>query len=187
MKQGVRSIGVDDGPFPRSSRGDVLVAGAIYCGGGTFDGLLTTTIRRDGWNATARITQMIAQSKFFDQLHYLILGGIALGGFNIIDIERVHRETGIKVLVVVRRRPDLAAIRAALDHLSRADKRFSIIERAGEIHVLGKLYCQMKGMGHAEAKELLELTCTRSHLPEPLRAAHLIAGGIIRGQSGRRA
>jgi endonuclease V-like protein UPF0215 family len=38
-----------------------------------------------------------------------------------------------------------------------------------------------------EAQQLLKLTCTRSHIPEALRAAHLIAGGLVKGQSGRRA
>ncbi len=187
IKPGVRSIGIDDGPFDRSKRGDVLVVGAVYRGGATFDGLLTTKVRKDGWNATDRLVSMLKQSKFHPQLHYIILDGIAFGGFNIVDIDKLHLETGLKVLVVVRKKPNLSALKRAIDNLNKPEKRWHLIKKAGKIHHLGKLHCQLKGMDIDETKELLKLTCTRSHVPEPLRAAHLIAGGIIRGQSGRRA
>ena len=186
IKPGVRTIGLDDGPFDRRSRGDVLVVGAIYRGA-DFDGLLTTRVRKDGWNATDAIASMLLRSKFLAQLHYIMLDGIAFGGFNVVDIDRLHRETGLKLLVVVRRRPDLAAVKRAVMHLPLPEKRLALIASAGEIVPIDKLFCQMKGMQPEEAKALLRLTCTRSHLPEPLRAAHLIAGGVILGQSGRRA
>lgn len=187
IKPGVRTIGIDDGPFDRSRRGDVFVAGAIYRGGDTFDGLLTTRIRKDGWNSTTRILAMLHGSKFVPQLHYIMLDGIALGGFNIVDINRLHAETGLKVLAVVRKQPDLRAIRRALRRVSRPERRWDLLLRAGEIQRIGKLYCQLAGIDPDEASEILDLLCTRSHIPEPLRAAHLIAGGIVTGQSGHRA
>ena len=187
IPSGVRTIGIDDGPFDRDRRGDVFVAGAVYRGGDCFDGLLTTRVRRDGWNATERLIRMLAGSKFLDQLHYAMIDGIALGGFNVVDIHRLWRATDLKVLVVVRRRPDLGAVRAALDHVSRPAKRWRRILAAGEIREIRGLYCQLAGLDADEAGEILELTCTRSRLPEPLRAAHLIAGGVVTGQSGRRA
>jgi endonuclease V-like protein UPF0215 family len=187
LKPGVRSIGIDDGPFDRNRAGNVLVVGAIYRGGDCFDGLLTTKIRKDGWNATDRILAMLEGSKFLPQLHYIMLDGIALGGFNIVDIDRLNRATGLKVLVAVRRKPDLAAVRRALGRTSKPDKRWELLLRAGPIHRIGKLHCQMSGMAVEEARALVKLTCTRSDVPEPIRAAHLIAGGIVFGQSGRRA
>ena len=187
IKNGVRSIGIDDGPFDRKRKGDVLLVGAVYRGGTWFDGLLTTKVRRDGWNATHKIIDMLKHSKFLPQLRYVILDGIAFGGFNVVDLERLHRESGLKVLVAVRHRPDMAAVRSALGKLSRPKERWRLIEAAGKIHKVANLYCQVRGMDLDEARQLIELTCTRSNLPEPLRAAHLIAGGLVRGQSGRRA
>ncbi|MCP4676877.1 MAG: DUF99 family protein [Deltaproteobacteria bacterium] len=187
IKPGVRTIGIDDGPFDRSRRGDVLVVGAIYRGGTDFDGLLTTKVRKDGWNATDRIVSMLEMSKFLPQLHYIILDGIALGGFNIIDIERLHQETGLKILVAVRKKPNLEAVKRALGNLTRPEERWNLLRKAGDLHHIENLHCQLMGMNVDEARELLALTCTRSHVPESLRAAHLIAGGIVFGQSGRRA
>jgi len=187
MKAGVRSIGIDDGPFTRGQRADVLVVGAIYKGGTWFDGLLTTRVRQDGWNATDRLVAMLTASKFHPQLRYAILDGVALGGFNVVDLDRLYARTGLKILVPMRKQPDLAAMRRALSGLSRPEARWRRIQAAGEIHRVAGLYCQLRGMDADEAGALLALTCTRSKLPEPLRAAHLIAGGLVRGQSGRRA
>ncbi len=187
LKAGVRSIGIDDSPFNRDERRDVLVVGAVYRGGALFDGLLSTTIRRDGWNATDRVVEMLTRSKFLPQLHCAFLDGIAFGGFNVIDLDRFHKETGLKTVVVIRKRPNLGAVRKALASLSRPERRWRLIERAGEIHAIGSVFCQLRGITPGETAALLELTCTRSHLPEPLRAAHLIGGGIVRGESGHRA
>ena len=187
MKTGVRSIGIDDGPFDKHKQGDVLVVGAVYRGGTWFDGLLSTRVRRDGWNATERVLAMLQDSKFLPQLHYIICDGIALGGFNLLDLDRLHRESGLKILVPMRRAPNFKAMQRALGRLSRPDKRRRLLAAAGPIERIGQVHCQLRGMDVEEARQLLKLTCTRSHLPEPLRAAHLIAGGLVRGESGRRA
>ena len=187
LKEGVRSIGIDDGPFNRMGKGDVLVVGAIYRGGTWFDGLLTTKVRKDGWNATTRIIDMLTQSKFIPQLHYAFFDGIAFGGFNVIDLDQFYRETGLKTAVVVRKKPNLKAVRRALQHLTRPEERWQIILKAGRFHQIGSLHCQLKGLGPEEAHAILNLTCTRANIPEPIRAAHLIAGGLVSGQSGRRA
>jgi hypothetical protein len=187
IKRGVRIIGIDDGPFERDRRGQVVVAGAVYRGGADFDGLLVTRVRRDGFDATEKLCAMLEGSKFLPQLHYAMLDGIALGGFNVVDVPLLAARTGLKVVVVVRRRPDLDAVRRALTRTTRHEARLETLKRAGEIRAIGRLHCQLCGLDVGEAAELLELTCTRSHLPEPLRAAHLIAGAIVTGQSGRRA
>ena len=53
---------------------------------------------------------------------------------------------------------------------------------AGEIHEIccrGKrLYMGLAGISLVDAREIVELTSTRSSFPEPLRVAHLIASGI---------
>lgn len=187
LKPGIRTVGIDDGPFSRSHRGDILAVGAVYRGGTWFDGLVTTRVRKDGFNATDRLTSMLIASKFLDQLHYVMLDGIALGGFNIVDIQRLREATGLKVIAVMRRPPDFASIFRALDNLSRPNARKKLIEKAGPVLSAGKIYCQIAGLDIDEARAAIELTSTRSLLPEPVRAAHLIAGGLVTGQSGRSA
>lgn len=184
---GIHVLGVDDGPFARTHRGDVPVAGVVFRGGTTFDGLLVTRIRRDGWNATDRLVAMIRGSKFAPHLACLLLDGIALGGFNVVDLWALHRATGLGVAAVMRRPPDLDAVRRAVMRLPGGERRWARILAAGPILPAGRVLVQLAGLTPREADHLVRLTATRSHLPEPLRAAHLIAGALVTGQSGRRA
>jgi uncharacterized protein len=97
-------IGFDDFPFPRPPRGDVRVVGVVYAGA-RLDGIVSGRVRRDGVNATRVLAGLIAGSKFAPQLQLVMLQGIALGGFNVVDIHRLHASTGVPVWVVARRAP----------------------------------------------------------------------------------
>jgi uncharacterized protein len=182
----LRLLGIDDGPFDRRRRGDVLVVGAIYRGGQFLDGMVATKIRRDGRNATDKLARMVSASRYHPQLHYLLLDGIALGGFNVVDIHRLAREVALPVLVVTRKQPDMEAIRGALRELPGGAAKWRLIERAGPMEPLRGVFVQRAGLELDEAEALLRLACTRSKLPEPLRAAHIIAGAIVTGEGGRR-
>lgn len=182
----VRIVGIDDGPFERGRKGNVQVVGAIYRGGQFLDGMVATKIRRDGRNATSKLATMLLRCRYFPQLHYILLDGIALGGFNVVDIHRLHAETGLPVLVVVRHEPDLDAVRQALMHLPAWEARWRLIREAGPMEPMRGLYVQRAGLDPAEAEALLTLSCTRAKIPEPLRAAHIIAGALVTGEGGKR-
>ena len=188
MRAGVRVIGIDDGPFERGRRGDVLVVGAVYRGGDRIEGILSTKVRRDGRNATDRLVQMITGSRFHPQLHFVMLDGIALAGFNVVDIQRLHRRTGLPVLVISRTRPNPDAVRAALlQHIPRGEARWRLVERAGEVVEVEGLFCQMAGLDPTEAGALIRLTRRHGKLPAPIRTAHLVAAGVTVGESRGRA
>ncbi len=188
MRSGIRVIGVDDGPFERDFRGDVLVVGAIYRGGDRLEGVLSTRVRKDGRNATERLIAMIGDSRFAPQLHFVMLDGIALGGFNVVDIRALHEATGLPVLVVSRTEPDREAVRRALlEHIRGGEARWRLVEKAGEVHAVEGLYCQLAGLTVTEAGALIRLTRRHGKLPEPIRTAHLVAAGIVTGESRGRA
>ena len=186
MKKEMRVLGIDDAPFDKSIKKDILLVGAFFRGGTQLDGILSTKIRVDGNNATRKIAAMIMRSKFRPQLQCTILNGIAVGGFNVIDIHRLFALTRIPVLVVVRRKPDFARIRSALT-VAKKSGSYRLIEKAGPPRRLGKIYVQFAGIDLAVAKDILAITSTKSDIPEPLRVAHLIAGGIADGESRGRA
>jgi endonuclease V-like protein UPF0215 family len=186
VSRGVKVVGFDDGPFRRESRGDVLVVGAIYRGGDFLDGMVTTRVRRDGRNATERLVGALVGSRYFPQLHYVMLDGIAFGGFNVVDLARLHGETGLPLLVVVRRRPGMEAVREALLRLPGGRAKWRLVEAAGPAEPCRGLWVQRVGLDRDEAEALLDVTCTRAKLPEPLRAAHIVAGALVTGEGGRR-
>ncbi len=182
----LRTIGLDDAPFRRGGRGDVGVAGVV-CAGTRFEGLLWGRVRQDGWNATDVLLDLLGRSKFLPQLHLVLLDGIALGGFNVVDLPRLAAGLARPCLAVMRRPPDLAAVEAAVRRLPRAEARLAILRRAGPVHRRGGFVFQVQGADPGTAAAALARVTDRGAVPEPLRLAHLIGGAVRAGESGRRA
>ncbi len=179
-------VGFDDAPFARSHRGDVLVVGAVFAGE-RLDGVVSTRVRRDGTNSTQRLIECTTTSKYFDQLQAILLQGINFAGFNVADLKELHRVTGLPVLVIARHPPDLHAIRKALlQRVPGGAKKWRLIEAAGPMEPLAGLYVQRCGITPEGAAKLLTRLQQNGLLPEPLRVAHMIAGGVTVGESRHR-
>ncbi len=186
MKREIRILGIDDGPFSKRQTKKVLVVGTIFRGGQFMDGLVSCQVTRDGFDATKNITDMILRSKFYAQLQVLMLKGVAVGGFNLIDVEALSRDTKLPVLVVLRDPPDLPRFFAAMRKARHAGDA-AMVQAWPEPKKLNDIYVQLFGLSLKQAMGMLKLTCVHGHIPEPLRVAHLIAGGIVDGQSRGRA
>ncbi|MBD3249555.1 DUF99 family protein [Candidatus Woesearchaeota archaeon] len=182
MKKEIRILSVDDAPFDKFKDRDVLVVGVMMRRGQWVDGVMSTRVRVDGRNSTAKLVSMINKSKFKPQLQAVILDGIAFGGFNIVDIERLNLETNLPVIVVIRRMPDFRKIKKTLKKLGKEEK-YKLIEKAGDVVEVKGIYVQFKGVGIDAVKGILDAACTRSLLPESLRVSHMVGAGIIRGES----
>lgn len=180
-------VGIDDAPFDRQARARVRVVGTVYAGT-RLDGVLSSTVARDGDDATRAIAAMVRRSRFAAQVQLVMLQGIAVAGFNVIDIHRLSRALGVPVLVVARRMPDLRSIQAALRGGVRGgDRKWAAIVSAGVMEPAQGLVVQRVGLSLAVAEAVIARLAIHGKLPEPLRVAHLIAGGIGRGQSRGRA
>ena len=186
IKPEIRILGIDDSALLNEK---VMIVGTVFRGGDWMDGVLRSDITRDGLDATEVICTMIKKSRHYGQIRMVMLDGITYGGFNVVDIEKLYRETGIPVIVVMRSYPDFEKIRSALRHFSDGEVRWKIIKRAGKIEKLvteknrTPIYIQKAGIGVKSAEKIVRLTSIRSNIPEPLRVAHLIATGIIFGES----
>jgi len=182
LKKEIRVVGIDDAPFNKFKKGNVVVIGAVFRGGSWLDGILSTKVGIDGNNATKKIADMISKCKFKPQLQCIFLNGIAVGGFNVIDVEELSKKTKLPVIVIIRKNPDIEKIKKTLIKINKKSK-IKLIEKAGSVIQIGEIYVQLTGLEIEKAKELIEITCTRSLIPEPIRIAHLIASGITYGES----
>ena len=187
MRRGFRVVGVDDGPVPSGAVRSVFVAAPVVRGDGQLDGLLCTRIRRDGWNATERLARLLCESRFLPQIQAVMLDGIALGGLNVVDIRSLSQRIDRPVITVVRHQPNVERFRAAIERLPRSAARWRLVERAGEVMPAGPIFCQCSGIGIESARRLIMQTTLQGNLPEPIRLAHLIAGGVVSGESRGRA
>jgi hypothetical protein len=182
----LRAVGFDDGPFDRRGSRIVPVAG-IVCAGTRFEGMVLGAVRRDGRDATRVLSALLRGGKFLPQVHLVLLDGITLGGFNVVDLEALAAALGRPCAAVMRRPPDLAAVERAVRALPGAEGRLARLRRAGPVHRLGRFVFQVRGAGPEETAAALEAVTDRGAVPEPLRLAHLVAAAVVRGESGRRA
>ncbi len=171
-------VGFDDGPFRPEHRGDVDLIGALFTDL-RLEGVLRGRVRRDGANATTAVATLIEGSRFRQHLQVVLLQGISFAGFNVVDIGGLAQRLGLPVLTLTRREPDLAAIRRALlGSVPGGRRKWRLVERAGIPESLADVYVQRVGLNLAEAEQLIRRLAVHGRIPEPLRTAHLIAGGI---------
>jgi len=187
IKEEVRIVGFDDAPFEKNKKGFIPIVGVVYRGGKIFDGMLFTKVKVDGNDATEKIAEIVNSSRHKKQLKVIMLDGITVGGFNLIDLKELNKKTGLAIIAINRKLPDIKRVRAALKNFENFKERWKIVKNAGKIRkvkIKNKfIYYQAKGIKNEDAEEIIRISCTRGLIPEPLRVAHLIASALIRGES----
>ena len=188
IKPEIRILAIDDSALV-SER--IMIVGVVFRGGEWMDGVLKSEITQDGTDATDVIVKMLTATRHYPQIRVIMLDGVTYGGFNVVDIKELHERTRLPAIVVMRAEPDMARIGRALQNLPDFDSRWHAIQNAGKIHEIdvhgNLLYIQCAGIEITDAAKILRLGTTHSHIPEPLRVAHLIATGIVCGESRGRA
>lgn len=186
MKNEIRLLGIDDAPFSFSDEFSIII-GVIMRGGSYIEGVLSRKIKVDGIDASHLCIDMINNTRHKKQLRALLIDGIAFSGFNVIDIEKIFLETEIPVITLTRDKPDFIKIKNALiKNFSDWRTRLDIIEKGILYKVntnFNPIYIKCSGISLNEAKEIIKLSTIRGVIPEPIRIAHMIASGIIKGDS----
>jgi uncharacterized protein len=176
-------VAFDDAPFARDHRGDVMIVGAVFAQD-RLDGILRGRVRRDGANSAREIVRIVSSSRFAPQLQLVMLQGIAMAGFNVVDVFAVHRALEVPVLVVARHEPDRDSVRRALlSSVPGGRRKWAIIERLGSMEPLEGVWVQRVGIDPCDAAAAIRRFLVHGSLPEPLRVAHIVAGGIATGES----
>ncbi len=186
MRRFSNVIGFDDAPFPANYTGGVKVVGTVYAKS-QLNGILIGAVKRDGTDSAKKLIALLSQSKFVRSVQLIMLQGIALAGFNVVDIFELSAQLNLPVLVVARKRPDMATIQKALLKMRGGRSKWALIEKLGPMETAATVYVQRVGLTLDQAIEVVNKFTLTGNIPEPLRVAHLIAGAIINGQSSGRA
>jgi len=188
LSKSIRVCGFDDGPHEKVRGSAVPVYGTI-CSDTKMEGMLYTTIERDGLDATDKLIEIVKNSKFYQQLHLVIFNGNTFGGFNFVDLQAFHEKTELPCAAVMRKSPDQERIRKALHKVFPNDclLRILCMEKAGEVYHSDPFYFQVKGASPEVMGKVLKKLTDQGNYPECLRLSHLIGSAIKFGESSNRA
>jgi uncharacterized protein len=176
-------IGFDDAPFARGSPEKVQIVGTVFAGR-RLDGVLIGEIERDGFDSAGEMIRLIRESRFLEHIRLVMLQGITLGGFNMVDVFALHRELKLPVLVACRKQPDMEAVKnALLTHIPQGREKWELIEKVGPMEPVDNIFIQRVGLSSEQATAVIRQFTIHSNLPEPIRTAHLIAGALSTGHS----
>ena len=190
VKPEIRVVGFDDGTFSfsfKAERRKTVLFGVVMKGSKEVVGAVSRWITVDGTDVTEKLINAVVNSRFKD-LRVIMLKGITYGGFNVVDLDALHRETGLPVIVVVRKRPDLKAMELALKkHFPDWFERVELLRKAPPLFEMipGKLYVQALGLPVETAFQIVRVTTKTGLIPEPLRLAHIMASAFMTGESKR--
>ena len=174
-----RVVGVDDGAF---ERGDARapIAAVVLSAPDYVESIRTGTVTVDGKDATERVVALVRSTGPLEGLRALLVDGAVLGGFNVIDLDALHRELRLPVVALTRKPPEFARIRAALQKWfpRDANRRWRLLtaHRLFQVPTAGRpILAAAVGCSRTDATLLIRRTTVRGHWPEPLRLAHLVA------------
>ena len=186
LNRKIRVIGFDDAPFERKSGSVVHICGVV-CSGTRFEGMIWGDTTKDGNNATEILSSLLKQSKFYEQVNVVLSDGIAVGGFNLIDLPALADTLQRPCIAVMRKKPDMTAIDNALQHFSNYEQRKATLLKAGTIFTHKALVYQVAGCEAETAAQVLERLTNTGNVPEALRLAHMIGAAVMTGESSNRA
>jgi len=178
----LRIVGVDDGPFQVARRVEqhALLAAVLFQDS-TITAVRLGLIEIDGRDANRVLASMLKSLRF----DVVMLSSISFGGFNLVDIKALTRSTRKPVIAISKERPNNSAVRRALrKHFPDWAERWRIVQNAGPLYNFKpyakepKLYFEVKGASASFAKMVIASAAKISRLPEPIRAAGMIARGL---------
>lgn len=190
MKRQIRVLGIDDSPFKFGDE-KTSVIGVVMRIPSYIEAVLRTEVMVDGDDACEKLKDMINSSRYKEQLKMVMLDGVALGGFNVVDIKELYEEIHLPIITITREEPDFDAMETALkEHFDDWQKRLDVI-KMGELVTLKTahkpIFIKFVGTQLEDVRSVIDQSTIRGALPECIRVAHLIASGIKTGESYGRA
>jgi len=181
--KGVRVLGIAES-FRKNLSDKAILAGIVMRGDMIIDGIVFGECTVGGLDATEKILEMYRSLEREDILA-LMLNGCIISWFNVIDLNKLHEETGLPV-ISLSYRPSTGIREYFIKYFPRDwERRVEIYERNGpRIELTNrnglKLYMRAVGIDLDEAAKLVDRYTLFGRIPEPLRIARLAAHGLLK-------
>ena len=183
-KKGIRGLAIAES-FSQDSKRSVL-SGIVMSTDLIIDGFVMGHSTVGGDDATNAILTMYRKLDRPD-VSFLLISGIVISLYNIIDLKRISEETKLTVIGVTYEESE--GIEDAIKHhfpnsyesklteYSNLDSREKIT-----LHTSHDLYVRKEGCTVLEAKQLLDKITLQGSVPEPLRISQLLANTLLKAK-----
>lgn len=180
MKSGSAFVAIASGPIQDRKR--ALLVG-IVARDGKIEGVISSSIAVSGTDATRRIITMIERTRFTAQVHVVALTGIAIAGLNVVDVPKLEKTLGVQTIVFTRARPNPGKLVHALNAFGKKNSS-GVKDRVSLVREQAQRKIQKVGGFHLQSlMKKHELSSFATQTYEMLRVAHLVASGIVTGES----
>ena len=181
-KKALRCLGVAESFIRRVGEKSIL-AGVVMRGDLLIDGVAFARATVGGMDATEAVEAIYERLARTD-INLIMLNGCVISWYNVIDLPRIHEETGRPVICVTYEES------AGLERFFRKyfqdyRERIKVYRRnGGRIPVPLKtgyvVYVRAFGLNMREAAVVLNRFTVQGKVPEPLRVARLIARNALK-------
>ena len=188
MKEKIPVMGIDDGGFQLFSPewNGVDVFGVVMRGHHYVEGITKTTILKDDPDPTTRIIEMVEKSGHRQNLKAIIHQGVTIGGFGVIDPQRVYTILKVPFIAVMKRKPDFEKIKEALKNLPDGEERWNVIQKHPMPKIMKEgIFIQATGIDFETATQIIKCTIAVGNMPEALRIAHMIGKAVYDEKKGQ--
>jgi uncharacterized protein len=176
-KKGLRCLAIAES-FTQDSKKSIL-AGVVMRRDFVIDGFVFGKASLEGDDATETILSMFKKLNRPD-ISYLLISGIIISMYNIIDLTKISKSLGIPVIGVTYH--ESQGIDEAIKHhfpetYELKLKEYKKLEEREKIvlHTSYNVYIRKEGCTLSDVKHLLDEITIQGSFPEPLRVAQLLA------------
>ncbi|QRF75367.1 hypothetical protein Thermo_00864 [Thermoplasmatales archaeon] len=182
MKKNFRAVGIDDGPFIKGRDRLSPLVGVLMRADFLIEKIAIRKITVDGTDSTEKIIEIV-NDDFRKNAAIIMTYGVTFGGFNIADLFKVSSETGIPVISITRKMPDLNAIISAIEKTQDSiDYKLQVMKSYGIQKVQMKngscIFINLAGINLEPSLAFIEKLTRTGNIPEPVRTANIVASSL---------
>ena len=181
-KKGIRGLAIAES-FSQGSKKSIL-SGIVMSTDLIIDGFIMGHSTVGGDDATDAILDMCKRLDRPD-VSFLLISGIVISLYNIVDLKRISDETDLPVIGVTYE--ESKGIEEAIKHHfpDSYESKLAEYSKLGTrekvtLHTSHNLYIRNEGCTVLEAKQILDKITLQGSVPEPLRIGQLLANTLLK-------
>ena len=183
-KKGIRGLAIAES-FSQNSKKSVL-SGIVMSTDLVIDGFVFGHSTVGGDDATDAILEMYEKLDRQD-ISFLLISGIVISLYNIIDMKRISEKIGLPVIGVTYE--ESSGIEDAIKHHFPESYKSKLTEYSKleprkkiTLHTSCNLYVRNEGCTVLETKQLLDKITLQGSIPEPLKITQLLANTLLKSK-----